>query len=229
MCFSANASFTTSAILSVVGASSILKASNRREMALASVPLLFSIQQFTEGVLWIELSKPGVSLTEKIMTYNFVIFGQLVWPIWLPWATSLVETNIKRKKLIQITLGFGVFIALTLLWLTIQHKFTPAILGHNIHYNLNYPDIVSKLDFLYFVPTVVQLFISSHRKIHYLGLFILVGYGVSYFFYSQNIFSVWCFFASAVSIYIYFILRSRTISTPPHIEQESLIDSKLII
>ena len=64
MCFSAAASFTAGAALSVVGVITVRRSRGAVELPLALVPLLFGIQQITEGVLWGESeprpSPPGV-------------------------------------------------------------------------------------------------------------------------------------------------------------------------
>ncbi len=52
MCFSATASFTASGILAAVGLLSIAKARTLPMRIFASTPLLFAIQQASEGVLW---------------------------------------------------------------------------------------------------------------------------------------------------------------------------------
>ena len=207
MCFSATASFTSSALLSIIGVSGIYKTLKRPEMMLACVPFLFSIQQFCEGVLWTELAKPGVSTKEQIVTYVFIFFGQVLWPIWLPMATILIEGNTFRKKLIWLTLGIGILMSTYLLGVSINHHFSPVVLSHHIHYNLNYPKIAPPLQFIYFIPTLIPLFLSSHHKIHLLGFLLLLGYAVSYVLYNETIFSVWCLFAAIVSIYIFFILK----------------------
>jgi hypothetical protein len=222
MCFSANASFASSALLSIIGVSGISRTIKRPEMMLASVPLLFSIQQFSEGVLWTELAKPGVSTREQVVTYVFIIFGQVVWPIWLPLATILIEGNAFRKKWIWFTLGIGILMSIYLLGLTIHHNFSPVVLSHHIHYNLEYPKIVSQLEYIYFIPTVVPLFLSSHHKIHLLGFLLLLGYATSYIFYNENIFSVWCFFAAAISLYIFFILKDLDKGPEPISQSETV-------
>ncbi len=52
MCFSATASFTAGAALTAVGGFTVHKSQGKIELPLALVPLLFGIQQLTEGVLW---------------------------------------------------------------------------------------------------------------------------------------------------------------------------------
>jgi len=53
MCFSATASFSAGAVLLGLGTLTVKSAHRRRKMVLAAIPLLFAIQQLSEGVIWL--------------------------------------------------------------------------------------------------------------------------------------------------------------------------------
>ena len=53
MCFSATASFSAGVVLLGLGTLTLKSARGRRELPLAAIPLLFAIQQLTEGVIWL--------------------------------------------------------------------------------------------------------------------------------------------------------------------------------
>ena len=55
MCFSAGASFAGGAVLSVVGIATQGKVRKPKQRLFAVIPLLFALQQFAEGILWITL------------------------------------------------------------------------------------------------------------------------------------------------------------------------------
>ena len=52
MCFSATASFTAGTALIAVGGVSLRRSRGKAELPLALVPLLFGVQQLSEGLLW---------------------------------------------------------------------------------------------------------------------------------------------------------------------------------
>lgn len=64
MCVSAEASFTLSSMLGPIGlycvANSIRKA--RTLTALAMIPLIFGIQQFAEGLVWLAITNPTINI-----------------------------------------------------------------------------------------------------------------------------------------------------------------------
>ena len=105
MCFSPEASFTSGGILLVVGAASLSKVSSKKKIVLASTPLIFAIQQLSEGVLWLTINKPENYVLQQVSTYLFTAFGQIFWPIWVP------ETEIVRRRILWAFLGLGVIIS----------------------------------------------------------------------------------------------------------------------
>lgn len=81
MCFSAPASFATAVVTGVIGIVAISRTTQRRELPLALVPLIFAIQQGIEGVLWLTLPEdtPAVSFGGLVNAYLF--FAQVFWPV----------------------------------------------------------------------------------------------------------------------------------------------------
>ena len=55
MCFSATASLTAGGLLSLTGIATLKKAKDNKRNAFAAIPLIFGIQQITEGILWLSL------------------------------------------------------------------------------------------------------------------------------------------------------------------------------
>lgn len=53
MCFSATASFTASAVLGITGIATLRQVKFKSLIFLACLPLLFAIQQFNEGLIWL--------------------------------------------------------------------------------------------------------------------------------------------------------------------------------
>ncbi len=58
MCFSASVSFAASALLGGSGIVAIKKSESPRMLAFASLPIIFGVQQLTEGILWLTFSNP---------------------------------------------------------------------------------------------------------------------------------------------------------------------------
>lgn len=209
MCYSATASFTASGVLFLAGAGSVSKSSKSAETIFASIPLIFSAQQLAEGVLWLCLGPMTGQTCQDVSTYLFITFGQSVWPVIFPLATLGLEQNKFRRSILKVLLVIGIFMSASLLYLTANYTAKPSILNGHIHYAFDYPGtFVGRYSFLYLIPTVLPNLISSIKKIQWLGLMLFASFILTKTYYEGSIFSVWCYFAAAISFYIYIIMNS---------------------
>lgn len=207
MCFSASASFGVGAVLIAVGVATIKKTNQPSQLLFASIPLIFGIQQMVEGVLWLTIPNPDYINTQRVATYAFLIFAQIIWPLCVPVAILLLEKKSTRKTIQKILVGAGVLVSTYLTYSLISFDVKADIVGYHITYIQDYP-----LSFRYFsitlyaLATVAPPFFSSIKRMWILGAAILISYIVAAIFYEHYIISVWCFFAAVISISIYFIL-----------------------
>jgi hypothetical protein len=207
MCFSAGASFGAGAVLTVIGVGSIRKVHSSSQLFFASIPLIFAIQQVSEGFLWLALQNPKFAPLQQITTYLFLFFAQVLWPVWVPYAIMKLETNKRRRKIGRIFVGIGAIVSVSLAFCLLNFPPEAKIVGRHILYvqGIARPFIRYGC-ILYAVATIVPPFFSSIRRMWILGLLILVSYVISAIFYMDYIVSVWCFFASIISISIYAII-----------------------
>jgi hypothetical protein len=207
MCFSAGASFGAGAVLAVVGVTALGKVRTRSQIAFASIPLLFSVQQISEGVVWLSLTGKLQATWEPIATTIFLFFAQVVWPLWVPYSIFLLEKNLGRKKILRglTFIGFGV--AAYLGWSLYAFPHRAEIISYHIHYTLNFPAALIWISgLIYILCTVLPPFISSRKRMMALGALIASSYVLTNVFYKDYLISVWCFFAALISMAILFIL-----------------------
>jgi hypothetical protein len=103
MCFSAEASFTVGGLLVPAGVYCVRAANykNPRWLALAVVPIIFGIQQFSEGFVWLGLRWNGAQLTsEAALVFLFPALAG--WPFWMPFMAWSMETQPVRQRLLLI-------------------------------------------------------------------------------------------------------------------------------
>ena len=91
MCFSAGASFGASALLLGVGIGTIKKTQSSRMLAFASVPILFGVQQLSEGILWLSFTNPELVSWQNTSILIFLLFALVIWPVWTPFAVWLMK------------------------------------------------------------------------------------------------------------------------------------------
>jgi hypothetical protein len=99
MCFSASASFIAGASLSAVGVATLKRTERTAELPLAMIPLLFGIQQLTEGVIWLTFHR-NAPLLKQTSTYLYSGFSHVLWPVYVPFAMGILEAVRWRKKTI---------------------------------------------------------------------------------------------------------------------------------
>lgn len=203
MCFSASASFGASVVLGTIGVVTIRKVKAPTLVPFAIIPLIFAVQQASEGMLWLGLSDPGHASWRHFPVYIFLTFAQLIWPSWIPFSILLLEKDRNRKRILVGLLAMGLSISGYLLYCLFTYPVAAEIQSGHIHYQLNFPlAFVPISGVLYFVPTVISLFVSSVRKMPYLGLAILLSFIATKIYFDDYLISVWCFFAALLSLIV---------------------------
>jgi hypothetical protein len=207
MCFSASASFGAGIVLAVIGVATIKKATHPSQIVFASIPLIFCVQQITEGFLWLALANRSSPLLQQFTTYTFLSFAQIVWPFYVPLAIFLLEKKEKRKVVSKILVGIGSIVSLYLTFCLMSFHVEARIIGYHISYQQDYPALLGNYcGAFYVIATIAPSFFSGIKRMWYLGAAILISYIMTEIFYTDYIVSVWCFFASIISIIVFVIM-----------------------
>lgn len=208
MCFSAEASFGASAILTIVGIATLTKVKTRSQIPFAIIPLIFAFQQLVEGFVWLSLLDPNYLVHRQIPTYIFLIIAQVVWPVWIPFSVWYIEKEKDRKNILAIFITIGIVFSSYLIFSMINYP-THAELRHlHIRYVQELSPFLKIIGAVfYFMATVVTLFIPKDGNIKILGIIILISFLISKLFFADNVVSVWCLFAGMMSFIIYLIIK----------------------
>lgn len=208
MCFSASASFGAGAVLTIIGTISLNKVKDRSQIPFAAIPFIFGVQQISEGVLWLALSNPEYAYLQKYCTYIFIFFAQIVWPFWVPFSVIQVHKKQDRKRIEKVFVLIGGIVSIYLAYCLMNFYVEAKIIGKHISYEQLYPKGLSKYGgILYIIATIVPPFFSKVKHMWTLGLAILVSYIITAIFYEDYIVSVWCFFASIISITVVLVMN----------------------
>lgn len=209
MCFSATVSFVAGASLSAVGVVTIKKAKRKSEIPFAMIPLLFGIQQLTEGLVWLSFRFNALPLN-MISTYTYSLFAYVLWPMYVPFAVRLLETVPWRKKLLSLFQLVGIAVGAYLLYFHIQLPIVSQIINKSIVYTAPHFDTFWVIVF-YLTATCLSALFSSHKLINLFGGLALLSALLAYWLYSVSFVSVWCFFAAILSfiILLYFFVAMK--------------------
>ena len=225
MCFSATASFGAGAVLGVTGIVAVAKAKSNPQRLFATIPLIFAVQQLTEGILWLSLTDPGLASSQSILTYIYLVFAMAVWPLWVPLTIRLLEKDAGRKRIMNVLVGIGVLVSVCVVLVLSVYPvqvMTPACLScpfsstssinQHLHYQFTFPPVpkglIGTFTALYILATIITPFISRIKKMKWLGIVFLLSYLFAVILYNGFVISVWCFFAALLSFVVLWIILS---------------------
>ncbi len=209
MCFSATASFSAGVVLLGVGTLTLRAAHHRRELPFAAIPLLFAIQQLSEGVIWLTF-RYDAPLLNAVMTHVYSFFSHVLWPVYVPLAVLLIELPGWRRRALRGFVAAGLAVGVYLLYFLVTYPVVSRPTGQHIEYVS--PHFFAALAMtLYLSATTVSPMVSTHRMVKVFGVLALMSFAAAYYFYARWFISVWCFFAALLSavIYLHFALRGR--------------------
>ena len=201
MCFSATASFSAGVVLLGLGTLTLKSARGRRELPLAAIPLLFAIQQLTEGVIWLTFRYEAPMLN-AVMTHVYSFFSHVLWPIYVPVAVLLIEPPGWRRQTLAGFVATGLAVGLYLLYFLIVFPIISRPTGQHIEY-VSPHFFAAAVMTLYLLSTTVSSILSTHALVKVFGVLSLLSFAAAYYFYATWFISVWCFFAAILSVIVY--------------------------
>jgi hypothetical protein len=206
MCFSATASFTLSGILGVTGVASIARSTTHTTRQFAAIPLLFGLQQFSEGLVWTTMTPTAHVALHETAVVTFLAVALVIWPMWAPLSVWRIEPPGTRRNLLMSFFILGVIIAAIALRLLLKWAPVAVIKGNSLDYEhatmgFAIPEFVLLL--AYSVPTVGSFLVSSRTMVRTIGVTLFVSLVLAIIIKREALTSVWCFFAAALSGMIY--------------------------
>jgi len=207
VCFSATASFSAGTLLLGIGTLTLTAASRPRELPFAAIPLLFAIQQLSEGVIWLTFRYEAPQLN-SVMTYVYSFFSHVLWPVYVPVAVLLMEPSGRRRRALLVFAVAGAAVGAYLLYILVAFPVVSRPIGQHIEYDSPHFFAAAAMT-LYLMSTTLSPLLSTHRIVKIFGVLALSSFAAAYFFYASWFISVWCFFAALLSaiVYLHFVQR----------------------
>jgi hypothetical protein len=217
MCFSPEASFGLAGVLAVTGGYCVRTAlrTDRSLLPIAVIPVVFAVQQFCEGWVWIGITHGDPQLT-RIAAIAYLFFALLFWPVWVPCSMLLAERSRRARRFLVAMTALGLVLGLGLMlpivvapgWLAVQPH------PHALHYNIGDSPIFDMFpgtlwEALYLLVVTAPLFVSSVNRMVHCGVVVIVSAALTYVFFDHAFASVWCFIAAVLSLYLCRLFWSR--------------------
>lgn len=206
MCFAAEASFASGAVIGGMGLACLPKIKSARELLLGTLPLMFAIHQFEEGIVWLWLEDRVSPQTGRPAMLAYIVFAHALLPMIVPWAFWLSERHKVRRRLLIPLLAVGTGICVYALWKIADGGVVATISQHSIKYGDGVTHIWWFAMF-YFIVTCGPPLLSSERWVFAFGIVIVATLIASAILKQFYLTSVWCAAAAVASMLIYFHLR----------------------
>lgn len=198
MCFSATASLTAGTFLLGVGVVTTRMSRTDGELAYAAIPLLFAVQQLTEGVVWLSFGWDRPLITAAA-TQVYSFFSHVLWPVYVPIAAWLLETDPRRRRMLAVVAAAGFAVAAYLLYTMFAYPIVAMPVGGHIEYVSPHFYIAASMGF-YLLATTISLMLTTQRWVKVFGTLAFLAAVVAYLLYARWFISVWCFFAAILSV-----------------------------
>lgn len=208
MCFSATASFTAGTLLLGAGILTVKSACGLRELPLAAIPLLFSLQQLIEGVVWLTF-RYEAPLLNVAMTYAYSFFSHVLWPVYVPVAVLLIEPPGWRRATLWGLSVAGAVVAAYLMYTLMAFPVVSRAIGQHIEY-VSPHFFAAAVMSVYLLSTAISPMVSTHRWVKIFGVLAAASFAAAYYFYARWFISVWCLFAAVLSVVLCAHLTSKT-------------------
>ena len=227
MCFSAASSFGSSFVLAVAAVITLKNVRTPSQIPFAAIPILFSIQQVAEGLLWLNVPDSTNQSLIYVSTYGFLSFAMVVWPTWVPLSVLLFAQNKQRTRSLYALLLLGSILSLHLGILLFWYGATAHIVGHHIYYEMSpFNQLSMSSSVCYGIVTIVPTFLSGSKKMWVFGFTTSITYIVTMVFYEYYAISVWCFFSAVMSILVYAILKESNNNRRVDLQEQEIISAQ---
>ena len=213
MCFSATANFAGSAVLGAIGIATIREVKHRRELLFASFPMLFAVHQFTEGFVWLGLDGWLPQQVAHDAGAAFMLYAQGLLPLLLPLGVTLFEPTRPRRRAMLPFVLVGGALTLYILWALTAFPTDVFLRNRSIVY-INSGTDHTVVALLYIVVTCGALFFSRIRTMVIFGIANLVILLVTLAIKRYAFTSVWCAYAAAASVLLWFGFRTSRKQRP---------------
>ena len=209
MCYSPEADLVAGFVVGAVGIDAIRHVDDRRDLALAAVPLVLAAHQLIEAVGWWGLQDrvPEAAGTLAIVAYLVIAMG--VVPGLVPYAVMRTERSPTRQRLMMPFVALGVAVGAVLLVALSTGPYGASIGGRYIAYETTLP-WGGAVAVAYVLAVCTPLLLSSHRRLVVFGVInVVIVIGLATLL-AQGFISLWCVWAAISSVVVTRHIRERS-------------------
>lgn len=122
-----------------------------------------------------------------------------------------LEKNNNRRMLLKGLSVAGILVGGYLAYCLLTYEAGAEIRGHHIKYVLDYPRPFRGYgNIVYGLATIAPAFVSGVRGMKIFGLLVVISYLISFYYFVDALISVWCYFAAAISISVWYLVPASS-------------------
>lgn len=187
---------------------------DRSALSIAVIPVLFGVQQFCEGLVWVGIGRGHTAMTH-IAALGYLFFALAFWLFWIPFSAVFFE----RRRKVRLILGLDACVGLLGgLVLVVPVFLNPGaleitVIHHSIRYD--YPAPPARLiapqvmwQFFYVAVISLPLIVSQYKQLIGYSTALVVSAVISHVYFYYAFASIWCFFAAFLSLYLGYLFHN---------------------
>ncbi|MGI9053957.1 MAG: DUF6629 family protein [Ilumatobacteraceae bacterium] len=219
MCFSAQADLVGGTVVALLGVDALRHVRQRREIAIAAMPLLLGAHQLFETFVWWGLQGHVASQVGEVAIWIYLLIAFVLLPSYVPFAIWRIEATAARRRLMVPFMLLGIAVSAVLLLAMVGGPVSASLESQHIAYDigLQYGGVIVVA---YVTATCGSMLMSGYRYIVAFGCVNLPVVVVLAALAQSGFASLWCMWAAVTSGMIALHLRyqprhGHQFSAPP--------------
>ncbi len=201
MCYSPEADLVAGLVVGAIGIDAFRRVDDRRDMALAAVPIVLAAHQLIEAVAWRGLQGRAPEAAGDLAVGAYLIIALGIVPILVPFAVLRTERDSRRRAAMIPLMLLGVGVSFVLLLSLVIAPYGASIGGRYIAYDVSVlgPGLTGAA---YAIAVCAPLLLSSHRRLVVFGFANVPVVAALSLLLSSGLISLWCVWAAVSSLVV---------------------------
>jgi hypothetical protein len=217
MCFSPEADLVGGIAIGAIGVDTLNHHRGRREIAIASLPVLLAGHQLVETFVWWGLAGKVPAEAGRIAMWAYLLFAFCVLPLFVPLSLMSIEPDGRRRRFMRLFGAAGATVAAVLLFSLLLSGPSAAIGHAHIAYKVHIPGGGLIVAF-YIMATCGPFLLSGYPHAVAFGVVNLAAALVIAWAIPNGFASIWCGWAAvtsgAIALHFRFAKKHRGVAPP---------------
>jgi hypothetical protein len=206
MCLSPEVDAVAGVTIAVFAVDTLRHNKNLHSLPLALVPTIFALHTFSSALVWWAHRGQVPQSVGSAATTFYIAVAFAILPSYVPFAVWSIEPLGARRNALGVLTLAGVFVSFSFAQGIAQGHSSMEVGHHFVAFHVEQVSIVAVM--LYFVATCGSMLISGFTSLVTWGVLnVVVVLGLAWWM-SEDLPSLWCFWAAATSGFVAWFMRS---------------------